>query len=366
MSQIVSPKTGRLIKVGSKTYNDLLKDPRYRDTLLDPTAPEKLVGLTEGRVATSGLPPLHSSPRASSKAAKSVNFAGSPKSPSSSLRSVKMPLYNIPSLEETLAKTGQPSKQAKLEQMIGREDEGRGIKTRGWLGRSPSRGRERHQLMAECGEKCFLHPEGEKFPICPSPRITGGKSVCEADCGGVQAAKIRARQYKYHDVAAKADVLLEKCNAKGLDAFLPAGAPGKTVPQLPALSSKVSASRSATRAGKMDKYGVGLRHARRAGRRTAAVLMGYDQEDPENPERELNGDDTRVDEEDTEPEEMSYENWRKYNDYTRSRKSDNYNQDDNDETYTYENEGHRHDVRSYGWKKYDHPVGEKHDCGCGN
>ena len=87
--------------------------------------------------------------------------------------------------------------------MIERQDDGRGIRTRGWAARSPTRGKERHQLKAECGDKCFLLPDEEKFPICASPRVTGGTSTCEIDCGGAQSAFIRARQWGYEEVADK-------------------------------------------------------------------------------------------------------------------------------------------------------------------
>ncbi len=148
-----------------------------------------------------------------------------------------MPFYDIPTLEKTLTKTNQPSVRARIQDMIDekRENEGRGLKTRGWSSRAPTRGKERHQIMNECGAKCFLHP-GEKFPICPSPRMGNGKSICKIDCGGVQAAKIRAAQWGYEDVEAKADKILKECNTKGLSAFSP----------LPPLSSGMEL------AGKMD------------------------------------------------------------------------------------------------------------------
>jgi len=160
---------------------------------------------------------------------------------------LSMPFYDIPTLEETLKRTNQPSQRAKISQMIEEKKhmEGRGIKTRGWKSRSPLRGRERHQLKAECGDKCFLLPEEEKFPICPSPRITGGKSSCEIDCGGVQAAFNRAKQWKYPEIAKKAEKLLEKCDKEGLKHFTPSS---KTSPKLP---------RSLIRGGKMyteNKY----------------------------------------------------------------------------------------------------------------
>ena len=222
---IISPKTGKLIEVGGEEFSNLLKDPKYRDFLTDP---EK-VEIPKGRVETSGPPPIKLPPLR----LPTINTA--PKTPDPSLESVpmptnvhlsdilSMPFLDLPTLEETLKKTTQPSKREKLEKMIQNKlyEEGRGIKTRGWIGRSPTRGKERHQLKAECGDKCFLLPESEKFPICASPRITGGHSQCKLDCGGAQAAYIRAQQWKYPEVAEKAKIILEKCNKEGLKHFLP-------------------------------------------------------------------------------------------------------------------------------------------------
>jgi hypothetical protein len=123
-----------------------------------------------------------------------------------------MEFADIPTLEETLRTTKQPAKRAKLEAMIAGKKylEGRGMKTRGWAARAPTKGKERHQLHAECGDKCFLNPEQEKFPICASPRTTGGKSKCEIDLGGLQSAYNRAKQYGYVEEAAKAKAILDK------------------------------------------------------------------------------------------------------------------------------------------------------------
>ena len=287
MSYITSPTSGKLIKVGGEEYERLIKLPKYKETFLSP------VNQTfTGKVETSGsappltLPPFTKTPPRSLPPLSpvgrlpplipepSISLAGKmmpqlPKSPGLietslpplSLKKdahlntiVSMPLYDIPSLENLLEKTKQPAKRAKIQEMIDmeREKEGRGIKTRGWSARAPTRGKERHQLKAECGDKCFLLPELEKFPICPSPRITGGKSVCEIDCGGVQAAKVRAAQWKYPEVEAKADVLLEKCNKAGIQAFtplkLPPMAAAKMSPEIESLvlptSPKVSGKMS--------------------------------------------------------------------------------------------------------------------------
>jgi hypothetical protein len=277
MSLIVSPKTGRLVKVGGKAFNDLLEDPKYRDSLFLATSPPATSN------TKSVLPPLPLS--ALSPSAEPIM---SPRltSPSSSLSDIRMPIlpplpniqsklpeissskksneFNaIPTLEETLKTTRQPARRAQISEMIENqnETEGRGIKTRGWAARSPTRGKERHQLKDECGNKCFLLPEEEKFPICASPRTTGGKSNCLVDCTAVQSALIRAKQWGYDEVAEKADKLLEKCNKDGLKNFTPSKSPSKSSPKTPIVLPSLRLG------GTMDndeEYGFVRRNARRS------------------------------------------------------------------------------------------------------
>ena len=71
-----------------------------------------------------------------------------------------------------------------------------------WL--SPSRS-QRVDLSKKC-PRCFLIPSEMKFPICDKN--------CEIDCAGVHAAYVRAREWKYSDVAAKAEKILEKSCGK--------------------------------------------------------------------------------------------------------------------------------------------------------
>jgi len=332
MSLVLSPKSGKLVTVGSSQFSEILADPKYRNTVLLPPP-----NLQKGTVSPSGLPPLSNSlnlpplpqlkspslnlPPLPQRKSPSLNLPPlpvspmySPPSPSSSLQGVSMPLLpqlpkieisplntknlpplkiptlnnklppvpkspltnsvnilpplpkspslpplnnklpplpkspslpplklaplpkspsvdeilemefaSIPSLEETLRNTNQPAKRAKLEEMIATKkyQEGRGIKTRGWAARAPTKGKERHQLHAECGDKCFLNPEQEKFPICASPRTTGGKSKCEIDVTGLQTAYNRAKQYGYTKEAEKAKILLKKYESKKLPQLSP-------------------------------------------------------------------------------------------------------------------------------------------------
>lgn len=126
-------------------------------------------------------------------------------------------LYTIPSLQTTYELAQQPAKKAHILEMIqsGKETDNRGNahNMRGWSSRAPAKGSERHILKARCGESCFLRPNDEGFPICPSPRMTEGNPTCEIDCGGVQAAYNRARQYHYQDIADHAqEILNTRCN----------------------------------------------------------------------------------------------------------------------------------------------------------
>jgi hypothetical protein len=68
--------------------------------------------------------------------------------------------------------------------------------------KSPKRS-ERVKLHAQC-PKCFLLIRGNeyKFPVC--------NSNCTYDCNGIHAAFVRARQFKYDEVAVKARRLLEQ------------------------------------------------------------------------------------------------------------------------------------------------------------
>ena len=114
-----------------------------------------------------------------------------------------------PSLEKVLKKIPKTreSKVKSLKSEMKKLKEGRGERTRGWRATAPQKGKERHELKRKCGDKCFLLPGEEKFPVCPSLRYTNGK--CQVDCRGVTAALVRARQYGYPEVAKKA-VKLEK------------------------------------------------------------------------------------------------------------------------------------------------------------
>ena len=83
-----------------------------------------------------------------------------------------------------------------------RKPSGRGSATRGWKEDAPKRGKEREELLSKCGDGCFLLPSELKFPICAACKM--GKCDCTPDRRGVISARIRASQYGYSDVAARA------------------------------------------------------------------------------------------------------------------------------------------------------------------
>ena len=77
-----------------------------------------------------------------------------------------------------------------------------GSPAKGWKNASPKRGSQRRAIMSKCGAKCFLSPKNLKFPIC-------GKN-CVQDCRGIAAAKSRASQYKYTNIASRASALYNR------------------------------------------------------------------------------------------------------------------------------------------------------------
>ena len=227
MSTVRSPKSGRQIKVGGKAFNDLLQDPKYRSSLLAevPSSPTSSRLRRQRELDGDYDRDIETLPDSPNSSLSDYDTPTNPKYEDVRMghrldingvadehldEILSMPIFDVPTLEKTLEITKQPARRAAVERMI-QEKSGRRSPTRGWAARSPTRGRERHQLKKECGNKCFLLPGKEKFPICPSPRVTGGKSTCEIDCGGVQAAYNRARQWKYDEVADKAEKILEKC-----------------------------------------------------------------------------------------------------------------------------------------------------------
>jgi len=94
--------------------------------------------------------------------------------------------------------------QRKNLEKVMKNEGGRGSATRAWRGSSPQPGTERHQLKKVCGDKAFLDPEHEKFPVMAALRVN---DKCEYDCRGLTASKNRSCQYNHLDIAAKAQKL---------------------------------------------------------------------------------------------------------------------------------------------------------------
>jgi hypothetical protein len=68
----------------------------------------------------------------------------------------------------------------------------------------------RDEMKEKCGEKGFLDPKNEKYPI-----VKPGSSSCEPDCKLVHAAYVRAKQWKATDIAERAQQLYKtKCETK--------------------------------------------------------------------------------------------------------------------------------------------------------
>lgn len=74
----------------------------------------------------------------------------------------------------------------------------------GWHNISPKTKTERDKVKDKCGDKCFLMPEEDKFPVCDKK--------CNIDCRGIHSAYIRAKQHGYTKVANDAQNLLHKYN----------------------------------------------------------------------------------------------------------------------------------------------------------
>ena len=200
MSDVISPKTGRTIKVGGKTYNDLLKDPEYSNFFASQkqlsSLPKATVSISSPPLSPKTLPPLKSSPIFDDVTQDHLTSV------------LSMPLYKIPSLEEVLSRTRQPYLRERLQRMIDQGHE-TNSPTRGWAARAPQKGNDRHQLMKECGSKCFLKPDTEGFPICPKCELGNGACLCQIDLGAVYSSKIRGSQWGYPEVVSKADKIIE-------------------------------------------------------------------------------------------------------------------------------------------------------------
>jgi len=76
---------------------------------------------------------------------------------------------------------------------------GSGNATKGWAKAAPKRGKQRQELLAKYGPKCFLQPSKLKYPVCNRKGVL--------DRRGVISAKIRATRFA-PSLVAKANKLL--------------------------------------------------------------------------------------------------------------------------------------------------------------
>lgn len=110
-------------------------------------------------------------------------------------------------LQQSLAEergTGRTWRLRRGQELLSRNSS-RTSKTRGWSLDFPTRGKERQELYAKCGSRCFLGPN-LSFPVCKRC-FKGDCRGCRVDPRGVQAAYQRARQWGHTSVASRADAL---------------------------------------------------------------------------------------------------------------------------------------------------------------
>jgi hypothetical protein len=124
-------------------------------------------------------------------------------SPRKSPKKIQSPNYE--KIRATIPAT-RKYKIQQLEKVMKNKNEPRGSKTRSWSAQSPQR-RERHELKAKCGDKAFLDPEQEKYPVMAALRVN---DKCEYNCYGIQSSINRSCQYNRLDIAEKAQKLGEK------------------------------------------------------------------------------------------------------------------------------------------------------------
>jgi len=169
---IISPKTGRQISVGGPAWKKLLEDGYFEEELRSRTT-------------------FRGSPR------------GKTHSESAPGRKWIEEVKNLPvrkSKGEMFTQRGDEAPHLKRRiASYKSQDESRGSRTRGWGIDAPRRGRERHLLLEKCGDRCFLIPEKESFPICTRCQ-SETECNCQLDCRGLNAAKIRAHQWKYENL----------------------------------------------------------------------------------------------------------------------------------------------------------------------
>lgn len=178
-----NPETGKMIKVNGPTYKDLEKKGHKMSKLSRSYSLRKKY-------------PIHSDKPVSPKQLKKMSSR-----------------TTSPSMKTIEKNAREPSMKRRAREQMRRAGESRGSDTRGWAALSPKKGKERNELMKQCGSRCFLSPKDKAFPICPKClKGKDGKKKCECatDCRAVVAAKVRAKEWKYDHIAEAADKLDKK------------------------------------------------------------------------------------------------------------------------------------------------------------
>ena len=75
--------------------------------------------------------------------------------------------------------------------------------SRGWAKKAPRTRRQRKRVRDKCGDYCFLG-KNMSFPVCSK-----NTRKCRRDRAGVCAAKYRADQHDYREIARKARRILK-------------------------------------------------------------------------------------------------------------------------------------------------------------
>jgi hypothetical protein len=121
----------------------------------------------------------------------------------------------LSSLRTILRHTHEPGLRRTLEREMKKARRGSRSPIRGWAANAPQQGRPRDQVMRRCGKKCFLDPKRKDFPICR--KCYGDDCDCRASCRGIRAAKIRAKQFGYRNIADKAQRLEDHFKCQDAD-----------------------------------------------------------------------------------------------------------------------------------------------------
>jgi hypothetical protein len=105
--------------------------------------------------------------------------------------------------------TAPPAVRERFARELEKAKEGRHSATRFWGSVFPENGLPRHELLDECGPKCFISPGNEAYPICTDLDVEASNPAaqCWPMKQGIQAAFNRSHQYKHSGIADVAEDL---------------------------------------------------------------------------------------------------------------------------------------------------------------